>query len=211
MSRQDEDRVGRALDRYLLSKHRTVDDSGLRRRLFEAVRPLFGARRRAEVAEYHYRILDSDRIGAFSQFGGYVYINRGVFDLVANDVELQFVLAREIAHVDAQSCAELVAQDDATDDPDPLARIVRLLAAGLPEEAEFQADTWAYRQMIRLGHSPHQSLGFLRRYLGYEEQRQALEKPDPAAADRAPGLEDHWRTLPPAVDRLEKLRVLREP
>ena len=116
-----------------------------------------------------------------------------------------------------RTARQLVARGDAAADPadpDPLARIYRLLAAGLPEEAEFQADAWAYRQLIRLGHSPHRSLGFLRRYLGHVEQRQSLAKPDQAAAvrdDLDSPLEDHWRTLPSPVDRLEKLRALREP
>lgn len=217
MSREEEERVARALDRYILSKNRTIEDPRLRRRLFDAARPLREARQRTEIAEYQYRILDSDKIGAFSQFGGFVYINRGVFVLAANDVELQFVLAREFAHIDAKDCAKRLAPADSSADPadpDPLARFYRLLATGLPEEEEYQADARAYHQLIRLGYSPHQSLGFMRRYLGYVEQRRSLGEPDPAEENRDDPdsqLRDHWRTLPPAVDRLEKLRAIRGP
>jgi Peptidase family M48 len=216
MSREDEDRAARALDQIILGKHRTIDDAGLRHRLNEAIRPLLTARRRKEI-EYRYQVLDSPRVSAFSHLGGYIYINRGVLDLAANEAELQFVLAREIAHIDERDCAKSLTRSDGTaksGDVSPLARIYRRIAAGLPAEMEFQADALAYRQLIRLGRSRYQALGFLRRYLKHVEERQPLEDanaiPD-VRGDLDAQIENHWRTLPSAVDRLERLRALAEP
>ncbi|HEX8203731.1 MAG TPA: hypothetical protein VF590_24860, partial [Isosphaeraceae bacterium] len=91
------------------------------------------ARARKEVAPYHFRILDSDHVGTFSQFAGYGYVNRGIFELAADEVELRFLLAREVAPVDARDFARSVAQGGravAITAPDPIAGLYPCLAAG---------------------------------------------------------------------------------
>jgi Peptidase family M48 len=215
MTREQEEQTAITLDQLIRSKNHILNDIALQQRVTDTIRPLMPARKRKELSRYRYGIIDSDEVSTFSQLGGYIYLSRGAFRLAANDVELQFLLAREMAHIDANDCARLLAHRDSartTADPDPPARTYARLVAALPEEAEFQADIWAYRQLIRLGHSPYQILGFLRRYLKYAEEKQAYEEraaAGPAFDNPDSKLENHWRKLPSPVDRLERLREVR--
>ncbi len=58
------------------------------------------ASRRPQI-EYSFRIVNTDSVNAFSLPAGYVYINRGLLDFVANESELAGVMAHEIGHVAA--------------------------------------------------------------------------------------------------------------
>ena len=56
------------------------------------------ASRRKEL-QYHFRIVDSPAVNAFSLPGGYVYVNRGLLDFVETESELAGVLGHEVGHV----------------------------------------------------------------------------------------------------------------
>jgi len=53
---------------------------------------------RKEISYYFY-VIDDEKKNAFSIPGGYVYIYKGLLDLLGNDDELAFVLAHEISHI----------------------------------------------------------------------------------------------------------------
>ena len=52
--------------------------------------------------EYHFMVLDSEDINAFTTGGGYVYITRGIMNYLNNEAELAAVLGHEIGHVTAR-------------------------------------------------------------------------------------------------------------
>ena len=52
--------------------------------------------------EYHFGVLDSEAINAYSTPGGYVFITSGALNLVQDESELAAVLAHEIAHINAR-------------------------------------------------------------------------------------------------------------
>jgi predicted Zn-dependent protease len=52
--------------------------------------------------EYHFMVLDSEDINAFTTGGGYVYITRGIMNYLNNEAELAAVLGHEIGHVAAR-------------------------------------------------------------------------------------------------------------
>ena len=58
--------------------------------------------------------MDSNEVNAFSHPGGYVYVNRGLFDLVGEDEDyaLQFAVGIEIAHVDLQHAMKCLQDPD---------------------------------------------------------------------------------------------------
>ncbi len=51
------------------------------------------------VLEYHFAILATDDVNAYSCPGGYIFVTRGALDMVRDESELAAVLAHEIAHV----------------------------------------------------------------------------------------------------------------
>jgi predicted Zn-dependent protease len=213
----EERRVGRAVHDLILQQHRKMVPGALQRRVQDAALPLLGLRQRKDL-DYHFILLDSDNVNAFSHPGGYVYINRGVFDLIADDAELQFVLAHEMAHVDLKHAAKEVARSlrgapiGGPDDPGLVQRFYHQVAQGYTEDEEIEADARAYRQLIELGRTPRESLSFARRFLGYVE-RNGLEagghKPATDLDAEVQDVENHWPSHPSAMDRVDRLQLLR--
>jgi predicted Zn-dependent protease len=52
--------------------------------------------------DYHFAVLQDDEVNAVSLPGGFVYVNSGLVDKVANDDELAGVLAHEVGHIVAR-------------------------------------------------------------------------------------------------------------
>ena len=51
---------------------------------------------------YYFDIIDNDDKNAFSLPGGFIYIHRGLLDILDSDDELAFVLAHEVSHIVAR-------------------------------------------------------------------------------------------------------------
>jgi len=58
--------------------------------------------------EFTFSVIDSAAVNAFATPGGYVYVNRGLINLVDKESELAGVLAHEIAHVNQRHIADIV-------------------------------------------------------------------------------------------------------
>src|SRR5262249_35840224 len=65
----------------------------------EAVGRRLAAKAPVEKYPYQFRIVNDKEINAFALPGGFVYVNRGVFDAARNEGELAAVMAHEISHV----------------------------------------------------------------------------------------------------------------
>src|SRR5262249_17857113 len=93
----DEERdAGALLHALILRNHKESGDGGLKGRCLAALERLLGARQRKEIG-YQVTVLedvDHDSINAFSHLGGYIYVSRGLANLVADDVELEFLIGR---------------------------------------------------------------------------------------------------------------------
>lgn len=49
--------------------------------------------------EYHFALLDSDLVNAYSTPGGYIFITKGAIEFAQDEAELAGILAHEIAHI----------------------------------------------------------------------------------------------------------------
>lgn len=59
--------------------------------------------------DWRFGVLDSDTVNAFSAPGGYVFITKGLYDVVgANDDALAAVLAHEIAHITQRHALKII-------------------------------------------------------------------------------------------------------
>jgi len=58
--------------------------------------------------DFHFSIIDSSAINAFATPGGYVYVNRGLINMVETESELASVIGHEIAHVNARHIASII-------------------------------------------------------------------------------------------------------
>jgi len=58
--------------------------------------------------EFQFFVINSSAINAFATPGGYVYVNKGLINLVEKESELAGVLAHEIAHINARHIAAII-------------------------------------------------------------------------------------------------------
>jgi hypothetical protein len=50
--------------------------------------------------DYKFRVIDSNEVNAFAAPNGYIYITKGMLNVVESDDELDFVIAHEMAHIE---------------------------------------------------------------------------------------------------------------
>ncbi|WP_406701127.1 M48 family metallopeptidase [Singulisphaera sp. Ch08] len=185
-------------------------------RLRRASDPLLAKVARKEV-EYKFHVLDSDEVNAFSLPGGYIYVSRGLFQLVGESVEpeqdyaLQFALGHEIAHVDLKHALNLVAAGRAAakaQGVDTLSQLMVPIGLGYPDALEFAADTWAYQRMTtQLDRTRREALMFLIKLQGFSERNGFRNgRAVPEVESGLTLVDNHYRAHPAAWDRLDRLR-----
>jgi predicted Zn-dependent protease len=151
---------------------------------------------------YHFAILDSDDINAFSAPGGYIFITRGAVALCEDESELAGVLAHEVGHVAGKHVLKIVERDKAMRAGVDEARahmpgsaylhkmskgiLIKLIDQGLAPSDEFDAD----QRGIKYAHAAGYPADGLARFLTKLDQ--ATEQ----------GGKSFWtRTHPPVKDR----------
>lgn len=217
LSVQEEQRRGRDVYRVCLAQLK-IAKTGAARRLTTLAKPLLELRKRTEIS-YTFTVVEDESVNAFSHLGGYVYVHRGLLKYCKSDAELQFVLGHEIAHVDLKHCAgrALAATRAAEVAGESGAAVADLaynaIALGYSENQEFAADAWAFRSLLAIGRTRVDATSLLRRFDADPQfSNSAEETDDPefgrigAAVKRQ--LVDHFRSHPPAAQRLQRLQDL---
>jgi predicted Zn-dependent protease len=223
LSAEEEMAYGREVHGLIVSRHKIYPAADPLARVQSLAAPIVRAVKRPEIT-YTFAILENEEVNAFSHLGGYVYLHKGLLDMVESDDELQFVLAHEIGHVDLGHCvkqltytARAAVLADKFGRPGEMAvqavqLAYSLIALGYSEDKEFEADAYAYRSLIALGIGHEQALRFPRRFRDYLARQGAPppKKPDAStpweAAEQE--VEAHMRTHPPAGERVERLEKL---
>jgi hypothetical protein len=205
----DERKLGQELHKLIMETNTRLDAGDWQQRVEQAAAPFLEARTRSEI-EYQFFVLDSDAVNAFSHPGGYIYVCRGLFDLIGEDEDyaLEFVVGHEIAHVDMKHAITIVAlanSDVKKQGVETLLQFVFPIVAGYPDKMEFDADSWVYHQMTgRLRRSQYKGLKFLRKFKGYAEDHKfpnGHAAPDP----KANPVDNHFRAHTAAWKRLNHL------
>ena len=183
---------------------------------------------------YHFMILDSEEINAFSSPGGHVLLTRGLVRLAESEDELAAIVAHEVSHiaardalaaVDPQAFGPAILEEfghEPSEQEDATAAIPRafelvvsqvlrtLTLDGYPAERELAADEAAVRLIATMGYDPHALARVLVRIeraidpTGFDF---AATHPDPAR--RLARLETLLTTLdatPSADSRITQLR-----
>jgi predicted Zn-dependent protease len=211
LSTQDEAQLGAELHDLILQLNRRSEDGPWQQRVEEAAKPFLKAVGRKDV-RYTFTVLESDAVCAFSHPGGYVYVCRGLFDLIAEDEDyaVEFAVGHEIAHVDLGHAVKYLRGQGLMKLPGgTLQKLYMILIPfAYPDEAEFEADRWTYTRMRQAGRSDHRSLVFLRKLRGYAEHNgfnNGRVKPKPKDAESSL-LENHYRAHPATWKRLNELK-----
>lgn len=171
--------------------------------------------------DYHFKVVDSPSINAFSLPGGYVYVNRGLLDVVESEAELAGVLGHEVGHVVAFHSMNDVARQSLAN-----RAISEVKKAGLTQdqkiqgmideyggtfllfvnkkfsrEEENEADLLGLYNTVRAGWDPNGLIAFLNRLINLgadKDLRAILLRNHPLPEERVEDLKAELKLSPPA-------------
>src|SRR3954470_13413035 len=173
----DEFKIGRQLAGNLLGAVPLSKDAKVQRYVNRVGRWVASQSDRPEL-KWYFGVLDSDDVNAFALPGGYVFVTRGLFNLLASEAELAGVLGHEVGHVMLQHHLKVLQQSQMVGvvsglvgsqvggdvvTQGLLGKGAEAVARGLDKSAEFEADRVGVVLAVRAGYSPYGLPGALRK------------------------------------------------
>jgi predicted Zn-dependent protease len=182
----DEVALGRASAARLAKDMPMLDDPVIDAYLENIGQDLAKNSRRNNIT-YHFRVIDSPQINHIAVPGGYIYVTRGLLDLVQNESELTGILAHDIAHIVAHHSSDAMSRDLITaklategarivgisDDSaqkmmnDVGGPVAEFVQRPFKQEQELEADRLAVYNMARAGWNPQGLVTFIERTKSY--------------------------------------------
>jgi beta-barrel assembly-enhancing protease len=226
-SEQEEVQIGRQLAGNLLGAAPLVKDGQLQRYVNLVGRWVASQGERPDL-QWYFGVLESDDLNAFALPGGYVFITRGLFNLMADEAELAGVLGHEIAHVMLQHHLKVlkksqalevvggivgsqVAQRDTFGARQALlGKGAEALTRGLDKSAEFEADQVGIVLATRAGYVPYGLPAVLRKMASRNPREASLAllfKTHPLPQERLEKLGD---AMGASFDRFDAAKALPE-
>ncbi len=207
--------IGRSVAATVLKTYQPYDNASANRYLNLIGQTLALASDKPETfGGYHFLLMNSDEINAFSAPGGLVMISRGMVRCCKNETELAAVLAHEIGHVEKQhglraikkgrltSALTILALEGAKNlGGQNLADVTQafegsitditstMMNSGYARTTEFEADNAAVVIMKRVGYNPSGLVAML------EQMKKNLK----------PGGHDFAKTHPPPEVRIAEI------
>ncbi len=173
---QEEIEIGRAIAATIAGRYGIVRDRQLTRYISTVGEAVAKKSDRPDLS-YHFAVLDTDIINAFSCPGGYIFITRGTLATIGSEAELASVLAHEISHVAKKhiikeiekqkflNVGNDVAGDLLHTDPAIFNAVTsfgtNVVFKGLSRSDEYQADRLALGYVAKAGYDPNSLLTFL--------------------------------------------------
>jgi predicted Zn-dependent protease len=109
ISESQEVQMGRAAAQQVQQTLTFVDDAALQDYVDRIGRQLASKSERPELP-WAFRVIDNPAPNAFALPGGFIYVTRGMLNLLTSEAELASVLGHEIAHVTARHSVSQVSQ-----------------------------------------------------------------------------------------------------
>ncbi|MFB3921136.1 MAG: M48 family metalloprotease [Terriglobia bacterium] len=176
MTVEEERAVGREVAAKAIAFFHLYKDDALTRYV-NLVGATVAAQSERQDIIYHFAVLDSDNINAFSAPGGYIFITRGALAICEDESELAGVLAHEVGHITGKHVVKIVERDkalragmDETKAYTPGSAyvqkmskgiLVKLIDQGLAPNDEFDAD----QRGIKYAHAAGYPADGLQRFL----------------------------------------------
>lgn len=142
--------MGQNISKEVEKEYKLADDPLIQNRVEVIGSKIAAVCDRKEI-DYHFKVLDEEEVNAVSLPGGFVYVNKGTVDYVANDDELAAVLAHEVGHIVARhSIKKLQGMMGYS--------ILRILVASAPQTAQVGNAADAAFTELMLGYSREDEL-----------------------------------------------------
>jgi predicted Zn-dependent protease len=119
---------------------------------------------------WHFGVIQSDDVNAFSAPGGYIFVTKGLYRMLDNEADLAGVLGHEIGHVIRKHHLKLLQQSKLVDlggkalskqvgGNDKVQQLIgsgaEIVARGLDKDAEFEADRIGVVLATRAGYDSY--------------------------------------------------------
>lgn len=110
LSADDERDIGREVGAKLIGYYHLYQNDAVRRYV-NLVGSTVAAQSARQDIQYHFAVLDSNDVNAFSAPGGYVFVTRGALALCEDESELAGVLGHEVAHIAGKHVVHVIEKD----------------------------------------------------------------------------------------------------
>jgi predicted Zn-dependent protease len=176
MTLEEERALGRDVAAKLIAHFGLYEDEALLRYV-NLVGAAVAQQAERKDLTYHFAILNSDDINAFSAPGGYIFITRGALALCGDEAELAGVLAHEVGHIAGRHILRIIERDKGlragmdeakayvpgSERLHKMSRgvLVKMIDQGLAPSDEFDADRRALRYAHAAGYPADGLAGFL--------------------------------------------------
>ncbi|MCB0317604.1 MAG: M48 family metalloprotease [Bdellovibrionales bacterium] len=234
MSREEEYYLGRAVAARILEAYKPYNNAKVQEYVSLVGHALASYSDKPDTfGGYHFLVLDSDEINAMAAPGGFIFLTRGLLDLMPDEDTLASVLAHEITHVEERHGVEAISQADLTKTLSSLGQIAgslncgelisqaslvfggavddvfnSLVTKGYSRDQEFKADVGAIKILYRAGYNPHAMLVMLDEVAKAEKEKQGgWFDTHPEASDRKDRVESNLNNN--SIPVVEKGRVIR--
>jgi beta-barrel assembly-enhancing protease len=207
---EEEIEIGRSIAANVAGKYGVVRDERITRYITLVGETVAAKSDRPELS-YHFAVLDTDIINAFSCPGGYVFVTRGTLAVIDSEAELAAVLAHEICHVARKDVIKEIEKQQFFQSGNKVAGTLLhadpaifnavtsfgtdLVFKGFSRSEEYRADKQALGYTAKAGYDPSGLLTF-------------LEKLEHASIASEGGVRLLLATHPDIEDRIKNVQVL---
>ncbi len=176
VSDAQEDEIGRQIAGNLLGAAPLVKNDAVQRYVNMVGRWVSLQGDRPDLA-WHFGVIDTDDINAFSAPGGYIFVTKGLYRTLQNEAELAGVLGHEIGHVQkrhhlkllqksaqvallGQALGSAIGKQDSGDQTSVILQNLigngaEIVARSLDKDAEYEADRIGMVLTARAGYDPY--------------------------------------------------------
>jgi hypothetical protein len=194
ISTKQEIEIGEQLARQIEVRYQLVDDDELQQRVAAIGQSLVEVSDRKDLP-YSFKVLDSDEVNAMAAPGGFVYVYRGLIELMPSDDELAGIIGHEVGHVVRRHAAAQLEKTIGMQilmiglfGGDGLAlqmAAIDAIAAGYSRDDEREADLLGYEMASRAGYNPYGMLiGLNKLYRLNPKQKNDLFSDHPETKER---------------------------
>lgn len=172
----DEEAMGREIAGRLLGAAPLVKDDKVQQYVNKVGRYVASQGKRPDL-RWTFGVIETSSVNAFAAPGGYVFLTRGLYELLASEAELAGVLAHEIGHVNARHHVKVLQKQqllargtdllskkaDSASVQTLVGKGAEVFARKLDKDAEFEADRLGVQYATAAGYDSYGLVGVLDR------------------------------------------------
>lgn len=167
-SQDEETAIGRQVAGNLLGAAPLVNDAKLQKYVNSVGRWVASQSERSDL-KWHFGVIDSDDINAFAAPGGYIFVTKGLYQMLQSESDLAGVFAHEVGHVINKHHLKILQQSrlldaggkilaEKFDQYEIVKKLIgegaEIFARSLDKNAEYEADRVAVVLAARAGYDP---------------------------------------------------------